>query len=187
MSYSAYELTAGTSCLNLVEAYCRHLTEGGKFSDTSSPSLSQVESVLTQVYYRLQAHLAQSGYGTAQTLSPVVSYLEHLNAIGAVVQIELMHPISSGEREANLRYREFKAQWEADTAFLATSGFADLGAARAGQASGDALVLTGVSLADKQGIESDSDYLLPRFRRGFGMRQDLGEGQVDTDRDRPGT
>lgn len=182
MSYSAFELTAGTSCLQTVEAYCRHLTSDGRFDTTSHPTLGQVERFLTQTYYQLQAILAEQGYNPTQTDTQVVGYLENLNAVGAVGKVELTQPVT-GTGEPNERFKEFRAAWRDGTAFIGSDAFEALGGARTERVSAG-VVLTGTSRSRKRTVAADSDLVQPRFPRGFGVRQDLGEGRAEVDSNR---
>jgi len=143
------------------------------------PTLAQVETFLSQTYYQLQGLLAEQGYAPTQTDTEVVGYLENLNAIGAVIKVELAHPVT-GSGEPNERFKEFRVHWNDGTAFIGTDGFEALGGTRTEQVA-DGVALTGTSRSRKRTVESDTDLVRPRFRRGFGQRTDTGQERAEVD------
>jgi len=167
--YLAYERVAGSSVINGVEAHCRHLTTDGSFSPTSIPQLTDVEQTIDQAYYNIQAHLAKAGYDTAVAASAtaVLGILERLNIYGAVMQIELQHPITGRSGEGNDRYIEYKKSWDEGISMLASDALEELGHTRTDRAS-SFVELGGRSISRKQVAYDDADAVQPRFKRGFG-------------------
>lgn len=167
-AYEAYERTSGTVILS-VEAHCRHLTDSGSFSAAGTPTLERVEDWIDQAYYSLQMELSKEGYSISVPASATAAlgFLEKLNVYGAIIQVELAHPISSRSGEGNERYEEYAAQYRDGIAILASDALEELGATRSTALS--ALVsLGGVSKSRKQVPYEDTDAVQPRFRRGFG-------------------
>ncbi len=181
MAYSAYERSAGTSVLNGVESHCRHLTLGGSFSPSSIPQLTDVEQAIDLAHYELQAHLAKAGYATAVAASDtaVLGFLERLNIYGAVMQIELQHPITGRDGEGNDRYIEYKKRWDEGISILASDALEELGHTRS-EAVSSFVELGGRSIARKQVPYEDTDAVQPRFKRGFGRDPQIPATQVGT-------
>lgn len=179
--YSAYERTAGTSVIDGVEAHCRHLTTGGSFSTSSIPELTDVEQAIDLAYFNLQAHLAKAGYATAVAAADtaVLGFLERLNIYGAVVQIELQHPITGRDGEGNDRYIEYKALWDEGITLLASDALEQLGHTRE-EAISAFVELGGRSISRKQVSYDDTDAVQARFKRGFGRDPQIPATQVGT-------
>lgn len=167
--YSAYERDAGISVIKSVETHCRHLTEGGSFSASSTPPLVRVEQWIDQTYYRLQAELAKEGYDVSipASATAALGLLEQLNVYGAVMQVELAHPITSRRGEGNERYEEYATQYGEGIAILASDALEAMGATRTTALSAFVDV-GGKSVSRKQVLHEDTDAVQSRFRRGFG-------------------
>lgn len=167
-NYTAYE-TADGRCLEAVEAYCMHLTSDGHFNDETVPAGNDVERGITSSYYLVAGILAKNGYAVAQTDTEVLGILQELNALDAAIRIELSNPIT-GIGEPNERFNALQARrdeiisWIENSQMLTVLGAeeADVGSAS------ELLLLTGISKARKRSVEDDTDYIKPRFRRGFG-------------------
>lgn len=164
MAYQSYERSSGDA-LRSLEVWTRHLTDGGTYSATGTPALADVERYLDQTYYQLQGVLARVGYSTAITGTPALGILESLQACGAVVKIELAHPVTGLRGEGNDRYKEFQKKWEQGTAELASDMLQQLGETRSTRLS-SYIEVGGVSRARKQSVPDDPDAIQPRFRRG---------------------
>lgn len=174
MAYSGYERSAGTSIINGVESHCRHLTTSGSFSASSIPQLTDVEQAIDLAYFDLQAHLAKAGYATAVAASDtaVLGFLERLNIYGAVMQIELQHPITGRSGEGNDRYIEYKRHWDEGISTLASDALDALGHTRS-EASSEFVELGGRSIDRKKIPYEDTDAVQPRFRRDFGKNPEV--------------
>lgn len=168
MAYVAYERTAGDVIL-LVEAHCRHLTNDGVFDGTSIPILERVEDWIEEAYYSLQMELSKEGYDVAipAGATAALGFLEKLNVYGAVLQIELAHPITGRTGEGNERYKEYADQYDKGIVILASDALEELGATRSTALS--AFVSMGGASKDRKRVPyEDTDAVQPRFRRDFG-------------------
>ncbi len=157
MSYSAYERTAGTSCINEVQAIERHLTTNGNFGGNSNPTLPQVEEFITDTYYELGVKLVKYGYNQVQTDTDVLGALQHYNALGASAKIELTQPSVGFKASENTRYDRLYAEFSKVDDLIQSIAFERMGATKgwdlsAGMSAG------GISIGDKQVIENDTDF-----------------------------
>lgn len=164
MTYLAYERTAGTSCLNEVQAMERHLTDNGTFGTATIPTLSQVEEFITDTYYDISTKLVINGYDQSQTDTDVLGVLQHFNALGACAKIELTQPSVGYKTGENTRYDRFFKEYEKIDKFTETSALERLGATRSWNLS-DGLTAGGISISDKEAIETDADHVPYFFRR----------------------
>jgi len=167
MTYSAYERTAGVSAIESIQDHSRHLTASGVFDATSTPTLTRVEQWIDETYYEIQAHLSKAGYSTTITETAVLGFLEKLNVYGAVMQIELSHPVTSRSGEENSRYASYARQYKEGLAILDTDALEEMGATRS-EALSKFVEVGGRSISRKRVSQDDSDAVKPRFPRGFG-------------------
>ncbi len=168
MSYSAYEVTAGSSAIQMVEAFQRTRTANGTFGTATIPTLTQVETFLTRGKAELAAVLEKHGYSKTQTDADVLGVLEPLNVKAACYYVELTSPTAgyTSEGEPVGRLSSFRA-WRKEAAELCTGRtLADLGATRTYEKS-SGLSAGGISISDKETIEEDSDYEPLAFTRGL--------------------
>lgn len=161
MAYSAFETSAGEA-MNVIEGYCKQYTSSNVFSTSTQPTLTEVETFLTMRYYTIQAILGDAGYELIPTDAEVLGYLQHLNSVGAVLDIELTNPIT-GTGEPNERYKVFEKMWENGVKFIQGSGLEQLGATREGQS----ILAGGISISRKEVLGDDTDAVPPKFRRGM--------------------
>lgn len=177
-TYSAYELVEG-ACLEDVESLCAQLTIDGSFTDESQPKATEVERWLTLSKYWIGGILASIGISPTQTLPAVVGILQELNALDVAVKCELANPIT-GVGEPNERFLELKRRWTdiltmiTDTQMLVALGATQQDAGSSSQL----LAISGVSRSRKRTVESDTDYLKPRFRRGWGKNPRSGDSEA---------
>jgi len=164
VNYTAYERTHG-AVLEGVEDVCRHLTQDNHFNDDTVPTSSGVERIITESYYRVAAELAAVGYAVSQTDPEVLGFLQRLNILDAAVHVELANPIV-GQGEPNDRYTALQAERDAMIELLQTQALTVLGAMKTTALSG-LFAQTGVIKDDKEDVDSDSDLVPKRFRRGF--------------------
>ncbi len=169
MAYKAYEQSAGVSVIKSVEEHCKHLTDSGTFSATGTPVLARVEQWNDEAYYRLQGELAKEGYGitVAAAQSAVIGILERLNVYGAVMQIELAHPITGRGGEPNDRYETYRQLWDEGVTILASDALSVLGHPRTTELSAYTEV-GGISKGRKRVLYEDTDAVQSRYKRGFG-------------------
>lgn len=175
MAYEAYEAIAGTSVIRSVEMHCRHLTNGGTFGTASTPTLTLVEQWIDESYYTIQAHLAMEGFSTAVStaLTAVTGFLQRLNVFGAVVQVELSHPITGMRGEENDRYKEYRRLWDKGITTIASDALDNLGLDRDVAVSAY-ISVGGTSIDEKDTLYDDVDAVQSRFRTGFGRDPRVG-------------
>ena len=163
---SAYETASGEALL-AVEALCRHLIGGGGFAPDTQPTDVEVERMRDMTYYKIAAALVDSGYSVTQTEAAVLGFLQNIQVLEIAILVELANP-TSGPGEPNTRFLEFVRQRDSLYSMLSTSLLA-LGATAASDStatsSGDGDV-RGVSIAEKDAVYVDDDFVRPRFRRG---------------------
>ncbi len=159
MSYLSYERTAGTSVINAVSAMERHLTnEGiGAFDSDTTPTLSQVEEFITDIYYDIGLKLTSYGYAQVQTDANVKGALQRYNVFGACAQIELTQPSVGYKGGENTRYDRFFKEYEKLDTLIQSVGFQRLGAVKSFELSAG-LSAGGISRSDKEVIETDTDF-----------------------------
>ena len=165
MSYTAYERTAGTSAIQMVEALQLSRTNDGTFDTSSTPTLAMVESFLTQGSAELAVMLLRYGYAQAQTDSDVLTVLQRYNVYAACLEIEMTQP-SAGwtDEEATTRIGTF-AKWKAAAdEMIRSDAFALLGGTKQRDLS-DMVSYGGASISDKDTIEEDSDFEPYTFSR----------------------
>ena len=172
--YSGYEVQIGTGVIKSLEAHCRHLTEGGTFSATSTPPLARIEQWIDETYYSLQMELAKEGYSVTipASATAALSFLERLNVYGAVMQVELAHPITGRRGEPNDRYIAYRDLYENGISMLASDALAAMGATRSTELSGSVEV-GGISKSQKRGVYEDTDAVQSRFKRDFGRHPNV--------------
>lgn len=178
MPYTAFELNGG-ACLEDVEGLCTHLTMEGTFSDSSQPRGVDVERWLTLSYYWVQGILAKNGYAIIQTVPAVVGILQELNALDVAVKVELSNPLT-GIGEPNERFIELKRRRDELLEMLESSQMLTaLGATEAevGSAS-ELLAASGISKSRKRLVESNTDLVIARFRRGQSRNTRAGDNHA---------
>ena len=159
MSYSAFEASAGDA-MDMVESYCKQYTTSNAFTSSTQPTLTEVETFLTMRYYKLQMVLGAADYELVPTDTEAVGVLQHLNAVGAALDIELTNPIT-GTGEPNERFKVFESMWKEGLKMLSGSGLDALGASRTSIAP-DA---GGISIDRKDTLREDTDAVQPVFTR----------------------
>ncbi|KKM66885.1 hypothetical protein LCGC14_1476660 [marine sediment metagenome] len=157
MSYTAYERTSGTSVINEVKAMEQNLTEDGIFGSDTTPTLSQVEEFITDTYHEIGVYLVMDGYAKTQTDADVVGALQHYNSLGACAKIELTQPSVGYKAGENTRYDRFFTEFMKVKDLINSIAFERLGASRTWPASAG-LSAGGISIDDKNDIETDSDF-----------------------------
>lgn len=175
VNYQGYENNEG-DCKEGVEGICGHLTVDGSFSDTTQPTSSDVDRMLTESYYHVAVRLAAAGYDPTQSDARVIGFLQRVQILDAVLQVEMANPIT-GPGEPNERFLALKAERDDMFALIASGGLDLLGATVVRLDP----VLTGISKDRKLSVESDSDLVQKRFRRG--LLQDKGRGDPAAEAD----
>lgn len=161
MAYTAYERTAGTSAILMLESLQRQYTIAGTFTTASTPALSQVETFLTIGSAEVAAMLTSYGYGQAQSDPDVLGALERFNVYSAAELIEASRASAGGgfpQAEPLSRINYF-ASWRTQLRnLLKNGGLAELGAGRTHM-----LTAGGISIGDKEVIEEDPDFERYKF------------------------
>jgi hypothetical protein len=157
VAYTAYERTAGVSAKAFVESLQRQYTNAGTFDTSSTPTLAQVETFLTMGSGEIALKLVSNGYSQAQTESDTLTVLERFNVMAAAELIELSRPTAGGvftESEPVSRLNAFSSWRRQLDMLIKSNGLSALGANRTGtgQTTG------GISISDKEIIETDTDF-----------------------------
>lgn len=178
-----YERSTGTALVQ-VEGYCRHLTDGGRFSSKSQPTATWVSDQLDLDAVYIATKLESCGYAATQTEADVIQLLESWNTIRTVIAIELSNPVTAISGKGNARFQEFRNKSKTLEDLACGAGLADLGATVSGGL-GEFLVAGGVSRARKQTVEEDTDHISHRIRRGQfkypGTGQPFSESDYESD------
>ncbi len=181
-NYTAYE-SADDEAVNGVESLCRHLTDSGDFSPTTTPLIEEVERWLTTSYYWIQGLLAKAGLSTTQTASSILGILEQLNVYDVAVKTELSSPATNLDGEPNARFITFTERRDELMAMLTDGTLAAMGATVDSTAAARRTpVATGLSIARKKVAEDDTDRTQHRVRRNLFHRPDGTEPWAETDR-----
>ncbi len=166
MAYTGYEIDSD-NVIGLVQAHCRHLTDDGEFSASTIPPLETVELWITETYHDLNATLAAAGYTIPVTDAEAVGFLERLNVFGAVLQVELSHPISGRRGRENDRYRTYASQYNTGKKLiLDTDALSALGA-DVTTALSAYVDVGGRSRDRKEQLYAEVDAIQSRFKRDF--------------------
>ncbi|MBC8076957.1 MAG: hypothetical protein H7Y32_12845, partial [Chloroflexales bacterium] len=95
-----------------VEAYVAHLTAAGVFTVSTRPTLAQVEGFIDQMSARLNAWLAQAGYGIPVTVPQAVLVLSNFANLGAAGLAELTQRVVGKDADdVNRRQNKFLAEF----------------------------------------------------------------------------
>lgn len=169
--YQSFELSTG-EVLKRVEATCRHLTTGGSFNDTTSPTSSDVVRFVDNSYYWLLGELAKNGYAISVTDTEAKAVLQEMQALDAAVQVEFSQPVSSTGEE-NDRHKALAARRDRMVrSFLESDALEQLGAVKA-RSKSTYLEGTGRSIDRKDTVYDNNDVVPGRFPRGYGQRRDV--------------
>jgi len=177
----AYERTSGTALL-MVQGYCRHLCGTSGFGTASQPTLTEVTQIGDQSYYKIAGELASAGYDIHITDQEALGWLERLQTLEMVIQIEQAYPVT-GAGEPNGRYESFVAERDAMTMLIDTDTLETLGAVKL-KGMGDALAITGISVSEVQSVRGEADWVRNRFTRDQfnNPGSNPGDSQVNVDR-----
>lgn len=167
---SAFE-TTNNEILRRVAAVCRHLTQGGVFTETSPVTSAQVDLFIDDSYYFVLGELVKNGYNPTQTDAEVKQVLAQIQSMDAACSVEYaMATNDSGE--PNERYKALAARRDRlITDYLRSDALQQLGATRDRHKS-QYLEATGRSVTRKDAVYDDTDVVPSRFKTGFGQRRD---------------
>lgn len=147
-----------------VAAFCPNLTSGSSdFSQSTTPTLAQVDSWLEDGASHIEFVLNACGYSTPVAETSVVFYvLRRLNNLFAAATSEMARAnirLAPGERT---RGQVFAEMYEKELERLVSR---DLTRAGVGVLSTGVLYCGGIDSDDKDTIESDTSRVAPRFKR----------------------
>lgn len=165
MPYDAFEVTPG-ACIEQVEMLCMHLTDGGSFGGNAVIQQTDVESFISATYYEMVAMMAEFFISSAQTDSKILGLLQYFNSIGAASKIELVSPTLGSGVTSNTRQAFLTDQYENGfVRILGSNALSVMGAIPLTDPRGEGLTAGGISKADKDIIDTDSDANTYSFRR----------------------
>ena len=178
MTYSNWDI-ASNDALDRVTAYTGHVAGTAGYGSATYPSLTGVHSFLDDAYYEIGALLQSRGYAIAQTDDNVQGFLCALQAVTAAVKIELTQPAIGGRD--NERYRALVEQKGRLETLIESRGLTEMGATKSSDFA-DHVHIGGISRSRKTSVESDTDLVKQRFRRGWGQHpgRTTGDAEADT-------
>lgn len=169
-----------------VAAMCSQLVSGeNNFTSTTLPTITQVERWLSSACAIIESILQSRGYGVpVSATATIYDWIIDLNATYAASKAEMMRTnviIGMGEKTKGMLYS--KQFWD-DIEKLKTIDLTQTGIGRSSIAP---IYTGGISIADKDAREDDTDRVQPRFKRGQfsfpgGLRPD-SSGIYDIDED----
>jgi hypothetical protein len=167
MSYTAYESRSG-EVLDRVQAICRQQTTAGKFTDSTTPPLTDVEQWITDSYYSVIGDLLYNGFGTTTTDPITISILSQIQALWTARMVQLSS--RSGITEPDQKLIELKQQYnDLVRPWIMGGKLADLGMSRT-RPTAQTMHMTGSSESRRTTALADSDRIRSRFPRGFGQQ-----------------
>ena len=147
-----------------VASLCRNLVGSASSFDTStSPNLTQVNLWLSSGCALINATLGTRGYGAIPTTSAAYDFARDANALYAAWRSEssrINARVSPGERT---RADKFKQDFNDALNELKAMDLSRLGVSVANSQA----YAGGISVADRDNVESDSDRVTSRFIRGM--------------------
>ena len=149
-----------------VAAYCPGLTDSsGSFTATSRPPTSAVERFLSSGCALIETSLEAAGYSMPVPASATVyDYVVDLEAIYGAARAETSRRVGRISADERTRARMFMDDFKAGLKALVAMNLDQAGLSVSGAG---ALYAGGISIDDKDTVESDSDRVEPRFKRGL--------------------
>jgi hypothetical protein len=146
-----------------VALYCPEpLGEGQEFSDTSAPTLEQVNRFLAMGYSRINGALAAYGYTVpVSSGADVYDQLTDLEALYAAARVQLARMSARLGPDERGKSEVLMGQFRKDLDALLK-----IDLSRAGLTPTSKLYAGGISVSDKESVAGDSDRVKPRFERG---------------------
>jgi len=148
-----------------VSAMCQHLLSGSDmFSTATCPTLSEVTEWLSSGCEIIEARIAGKGYSiTSLSSTPIGKWLRDINAYYGVWHVELSRSNAILQPGQRTRFQVFqKMFWDGLNEIISM----DLTTMGVSRSSTGAIYVGGISYADKETFEADTDRVPPRFRRG---------------------
>ncbi len=159
-----------------VSALTRNLIGAASAFDTSTcPTLAQVNVWLSTGCAVINSRLAGMGYGTIATTSAAYEVAQQANACYAAWFAERSRQNARTSADERGRADIFKTDFEDLMEILLSLDLSQNGVTQTSRA-----YAGGISLSDKDSIESDTDRVIPRFARGMFGNSEAGHPVSDT-------
>ena len=148
-----------------VAALCQNILSGASnFSNSSSPTADAVSGWLSSGCAVINTYLSGHRYATpVASTAAVYSWLSNLNSLYSAAEVEMSRTnitLAPGERtRGRVMLEQF---WDELRKLVAM----DLTLAGVSRSSVGVMYVGGISEADKETYEDDTDRVTPRFRRG---------------------
>lgn len=133
------------------------------FDTSTCPSLSDVTTWVTAGSSAIDTQLASNGYGPIPANSTAYALAGQCNALFAALFAEESRTNARVSADERTRGDRFKRDYEALMKVLVAM---DLSRAGVSSLSGGRAYAGGISVSDRATVESDTDRVQPRFRRG---------------------
>lgn len=164
-----------------VAAYVPTTGDNGTYTADTKPTKAQVERFLNRGYSSINAALAAAGYSTpVSSDATVYDELTDLEALYAAARVELVRLSSRYGAEERTRSSALKKEFTDGLAALLKRDLS-----RAGATHTSKLTMTGWKESEKESVESDTDRVEPRFKRGqfrySGTQRPGGSSDDDND------
>lgn len=147
-----------------VAAYTPGLLQDGSFTETSHPTETAVEGYLDAGAALIDGRLSGAGYSTpVGSDATVYSYLTDLNALYAAGRAEMVRMTARVAATERSRSQQFMDQFNNGLDALLKMNLTGAGLSLS---SGGTLYVGGISVADKEARNADTDRVQGRFSRG---------------------
>lgn len=158
-----------------VAALCRNLLgPEPNFSDATSPNQAQISAWISSGCAVINANLASRNYGAIPQTSVAWDMARDINALYAAWMAERSRTLTRVTNDERTRADMFKRDFNDQLQQMMRLDFSTLGVIQTG-----GVYAGGISAADKDRQESDTDRVAPRFVRGMGRDESLpGPGAV---------
>lgn len=146
-----------------------YLSGGSAFTETTQPTVAQVEQMIDTRVEEVAAALVAAGYSSTQPVltvgTGVTRLLSRAVILGVLIDIELTKQTRTVARGENTRWQAYQDRYDAIMAIITGSTLALMGATRVREAS-DGLEVTGQSYDEQNTLVEDTDVKGPLFPRG---------------------
>ncbi len=152
-----------------VAALCRNLLgPEPNFSDATSPNQAQINAWISSGCALINANLSTRGYGSLTQNSAAWDLAKDINALYAAWMAERSRTLTRVTNDERTRADMFKRDYQDLLKQMMALDLSALGVAQTGGA-----YAGGISAADKDEQESDTDRVVPRFVRGMGRDESI--------------
>lgn len=151
-----------------VGGLCRNLLGNlPDFTQSSSPTLTQVDSWLSSGCAVINSFLASHGYGAIPAGAAAYGVAQQANALYAAWMAERSRINARVSADERTRADMLKKDMEYHLDLLKMMDLSQAGVSQTSR-----VYAGGISKADKSTVEGDSDRVVPRFRRGMFSNKD---------------